>query len=159
MKKIIGIFAILCVLSIAASAQTMQMEFRKWDNTDTKIQLSNIRNLVFSGTDLQVNLKNGTQTVLPKSDVRKMVFTVATGTLDPTESKNEIRIFPNPATTSFQLSVLPAQNTLVSIYSISGQVLIQKSMTSADEKIDISEIPAGIYLVKINDQVQKLTKK
>lgn len=159
MRKFPVLIILIFLIQFSVSAQTMQMEIKKWDNTETKIQLSNIQNLVFSGADMQVNLKNGTPTVLPKSEVRKMVFSVYTGTVNQGETSSELKLFPNPAISSFQLSSLTAQNNLVSVYSISGQVLMQKNITSADEKIDISDIPSGIYLVKVNDQVLKLTKK
>lgn len=159
MKKLPVLIMLIFLISLSVSAQTMQLEIKKWDNTETKIQLSNIQNLVFSGADMQVNLKNANPTVLPKSEVRKMVFSVYTGTTIPGEVPAELKLYPNPAISSFQLSSLSAQNNLVSVYSISGQVLIQKNITSLDEKIDISDIPSGIYLVKVNDQVLKLTKK
>lgn len=159
MQKFQVLILLFFLISLSVSSQTMQLEIKKWDNTETKIQLSNIQNLVFSGADMQVNIKNGNPTVMPKTDVRKMVFSVYTGTSIQGEAPTELKLFPNPAISSFQLSSLSAQNNLVSIYSISGQVLIQKNITSLDEKIDISEIPSGIYLVKVNNQVLKLTKK
>ncbi|OUS15540.1 alpha-amylase, partial [Nonlabens dokdonensis] len=68
-----------------------------------------------------------------------------------------IRLFPNPATSSFRLS---KEVESVKIYNISGQLV--KSFNRSKDNYEITELTQGIYFVQLwngdNMQVEKLIK-
>ena len=57
--------------------------------------------------------------------------------------KNNIQIFPNPASST--LNIKAEGNTITEIYDINGR----KVMTSANKSIDIHHLGSGFYTVKI----------
>lgn len=65
-----------------------------------------------------------------------------------TEAENTYGIYPNPATGMFTVIGLQGKG-FVDIYTISGQFIKTFSVTISDEQIDISDLPEGIYIVKI----------
>ncbi len=73
-------------------------------------------------------------------------------------------IAPNPASTKISLSVseLP-ENCILNIINMRGQSVINRAITEDFSTIDISGLPAGLYLVKITGkhfmQLNKLAKK
>lgn len=83
-------------------------------------------------------------------------------TLTTNEIKTtELQLFPNPASEYFSIKGLKSKLDVVEIYSIDGR-LVQKFNTSL-ENYDISNLPAGAYLIKISSSnktsVNQLIKK
>jgi hypothetical protein len=63
--------------------------------------------------------------------------------VDNLNLKNNIQIFPNPASST--LNIKAEGNTITEIYDINGR----KVMTSANKSIDIHHLGSGFYTVKI----------
>jgi hypothetical protein len=63
------------------------------------------------------------------------------------EQYNSICIYPNPATGFITINGL-TENSNVSVFDISGRCILKKQRTS-DNRIDIQNLSAGIYYVKI----------
>ncbi|NVK03929.1 MAG: T9SS type A sorting domain-containing protein [Flavobacteriia bacterium] len=69
-----------------------------------------------------------------------------------------ISIYPNPANGSFQLKSSLSMNTVeVTLLSVSGRVI--KKWSPAQGVLDVSEIPSGVYLVRIQDETQVAIKR
>lgn len=81
------------------------------------------------------------------------------GTKDFTSSKAVI--FPNPASDAFAVS---AETLKVEVYSVAGQLVKSFSNSTASQMLDISDLNAGIYMIRITDtsnrlSISKLVKK
>lgn len=73
--------------------------------------------------------------------------------------KDAISIYPNPSSTSFIISGNVSFGDEVVMYNATGQLLLQEKII-ANQSIDISGIPSGIYLVQLkNNEVIKYTEK
>ena len=75
-------------------------------------------------------------------------------------STDKISIYPNPALNYFSLSDYRAVNGLT-IYNISGQMV--KKVDRAERRIDVSEMPDGVYIIELNcndsKQILKFIKR
>ncbi len=75
----------------------------------------------------------------------------------------QIVISPNPATSFVRINNPRSGNSLVSLYDLTGRLLIRESVQSKKTDIDISKINTGIYLLKIEGKnytvIQKLVKE
>jgi hypothetical protein len=62
----------------------------------------------------------------------------------------KLEIYPNPATDEFNFE-LPTdiKNDILEIYSTNGAVIYQQKAQSGTNKIDIGNLPVGMYLVRI----------
>lgn len=84
--------------------------------------------------------------------------------LPKTISRNEIKLYPNPAKTSITIEYFGASPINVSIYNSMGQVVLNNTtLTEKKTNLDIRFLPAGIYSVLLKDltgvtQVLKLIK-
>ncbi len=67
--------------------------------------------------------------------------------------------YPNPATDYFLLKGFTDKPVLVELISLQGNIVFRKTIQNTDEKVDISSIPRGIYLVRVQGEVSKLVKK
>lgn len=70
-------------------------------------------------------------------------------------SRDKIKFYPNPANDIIEFSNFD-QNSIVEIYSVNGKLVFSQKINC---KIDISEIPAGIYFIKILGEGKPITKK
>jgi hypothetical protein len=71
----------------------------------------------------------------------------------------EIKISPNPTTTLIQLH-LPSSLTILSIFNLLGEKVKEQKVTTQEVTMDVSELPAGMYLVKTEkEMVGKFVKK
>lgn len=79
--------------------------------------------------------------------------------VDDIASQNKVALYPNPAKELVTLQSAKAISE-VKIYSVTGSIVKSISKVS-DNKINVSDLPAGVYIVKINDSAEgvKLIKK
>ncbi len=79
------------------------------------------------------------------------------------KNKFEIKIFPNPTNEKITIDGVALQNSNLSIYNIVGELILQKQLSNSKNEIDISNIPKGIYIIKIESAqgviLQKLIKE
>jgi hypothetical protein len=69
--------------------------------------------------------------------------------VDEINGVNTVSIVPNPATSSIQIkNIDPGTNSVLSIYTMQGQMLIQQAITPGSET-DVSTLQHGIYIVRI----------
>ena len=68
-------------------------------------------------------------------------------------SKAELKIFPNPTSTTIALSLPPNQNAMLSIFNLLGEKVKEEKVSGDDVTIDVSELPAGLYFVKSKEQL------
>jgi len=63
-----------------------------------------------------------------------------------------IKVYPNPANESLNISLpsMPENNSQVEIYNTSGILVWNANLMSQNNQIDISDLPSGLYLVKVS---------
>jgi hypothetical protein len=77
----------------------------------------------------------------------------ALGTNDHYQTQPAIKIFPNP--TKDQITIHAPENNeilLIKVYTISGNFIKNRTMSSPSEVINLENLPSGIYVLKINSK-------
>ena len=83
----------------------------------------------------------------------------------PNDNREDILlVYPNPATEKVFIKILNnSSNSKISIYTLSGEWIKEVNATQAINEIDISNLPDGIYLIKLKtngeSRVAKLIKQ
>ncbi|TDX82597.1 putative secreted protein (Por secretion system target) [Epilithonimonas xixisoli] len=119
--------------------------------------IDNVGSIYTWGWDAYWQLGNddGTQT---NSNVPTKVTCSDLGVND-IASQNKVALYPNPAK---DIVVLQSSKAIseVKIYNVAGSLVKSISKVS-DNKINVADLPAGVYVVKINDAAEgvKLIKK
>ena len=75
---------------------------------------------------------------------------------------SELQIFPNPVRDMIQIKS-NLQIASYEIYNVNGQIITSNLMRLNNSKIDASQLPKGIYLLKLTDtkgntQISKFIK-
>lgn len=138
-------------------AQTRSLQINKNDGTTINIKIDIVSKITFTDSTMVVNMKNGTNNSIPINTIRSFAVGVSTDLIDA--KAYGISIYPNPATNIIQLFNIDSQATPLSIYSITGQLLIRTQVSASDNAVNISGLKSGIYIVVTNHQTIKLTKR
>jgi glucosylceramidase len=77
------------------------------------------------------------------------------------ESPNDMAIFINSTNDYLKIDTNHKGNAEVEIFSITGQSLIKKSVTfeGTQSEVEISRLPKGVYVVRVNDSEGSYSKK
>jgi hypothetical protein len=90
-----------------------------------------------------------------------LTSTITTGLENKFET-SEIEVYPNPAIDFIYLSLRTTQDKLTySIYNLSGQLIQTETLTQQEENymVDISDLNAGLYILKVNGMTTKVLKQ
>jgi len=70
---------------------------------------------------------------------------------------NTFGIYPNPARTNVTINTNTSGKTsIVRVYNLKGQRILERTMTENTCKIDVSSFSKGVYVVSVNGKTQKL---
>jgi len=69
-----------------------------------------------------------------------------------------VRMFPNPASSTVSL-IVDSEIEEIAITDISGRIVHKQQVGANSARIDISEFPAGLYLVHLATQNEMIIKK
>jgi len=109
-------------------------------------------------------MNNCTHTVLfkPSNDINEPVEVwlflrwrthSITGITEHNGMNGTVSVFPNPTsnkvTIAYQSSEIP-QNTILNVYNIQGQLMLQQTIEQKTTEIDMNSLPKGVYLLKVS---------
>lgn len=122
----------------------------------TGLSLSNDGKLYFENDNLMIkkSASDAVQTYA-LANIKKIVFTELSG-LNDVEMEN-IAIFPNPTTDNVYVAYAK-EGDKAELYTWNGLLLATKSY-STDNGVSLSEYPIGLYILRINGQSFKISKK
>jgi len=77
-----------------------------------------------------------------------------------TSFPNLIHVYPNPATDGFQVRLTTEGEGVLSMHSITGQLLYQQTFVGVvDTRINTHELPSGIYILHVQVNNKMFTKQ
>ena len=74
---------------------------------------------------------------------------------------DDFKVYPNPASlfVNIEFDYLPETGTSIEIIDVNGKSLIKKILESNINTVEISQLPTGIYILKVNNSQHYKTKK
>ena len=68
--------------------------------------------------------------------------------------------YPNPANTSFEITTDNKQIIKkIEIYSIEGKLINEQNFTENNVKVNSSQLPTGLYIIKVQTNKEQFCKK
>ncbi|MDX1902722.1 MAG: T9SS type A sorting domain-containing protein [Thermonemataceae bacterium] len=121
-------------------------------NTTTYSDVYSSTNSVENGQsyNYRVTAKKGSSTASVTATI-KVEFNQEVTAIEDAFSK-EVSLYPNPAQTSFQvdLSKLQVNEASMVLFNTLGQKIMDKTLSNGVSEINVSKMPKGMYLLKIN---------
>jgi hypothetical protein len=80
---------------------------------------------------------------------------------DPSTDSGTLTVYPNPTNSvlTIQHSAFNIPNSSFRITNLMGQTLLQGSINTENQQIDISTLPAGMYFINVGEQTTKFVVK
>jgi hypothetical protein len=132
---------------------------------DFMLGLSNLMNYTFDASAVPaVNLSKVSEIWIMGYTVAAGVFylddlVIGDGTLTGISSNlimNKLHVYPNPASQEFRLNT---DIKSLAIFNSTGQMVRSVENYRKGSSVDISELETGLYIIKADDNYQKLIKK
>lgn len=149
MKKMVICAALLAVCTQGIKADEYNYLTVAYNNIEQSITLSKVQKITFSASEVIVATTEGNVT-FPLSQMEKMTFTA-----DPTaieklpESSDNLR---------FENGRLQTGNGILRVYNAGGALIHIANVTEKKGSVDLSTLPAGLYIVSQGKETIKIKK-
>ena len=156
LKQLLISLLLLCgVLYVNAQTEVTVMET---NGASTTLVVSDLGKIYFSSERMYIDAGDGTVSDFAVSDIQKMTFNSLYTGINQQEHQSAVLIYPNPATNYIRIATDEPQTLHVRLYALTGQ-LLSDTYCQPNEEVNISDLPSGIYFVKVNEVTYKLLKK
>ncbi len=155
LKKIFA-FAMFCTILIPLRAQVVVTVLTN-NGEEHPITLSTGGELQISDESLTVVAGSEATYSYLLDEVSKVLFAGQVSVRE-VEAGPAISAYPNPAGSYFVLQGVAEGQHQLTVYGSNGSKVFSTSY-QAGQQVDISELPQGLYLVRVDNSVTKLIKK
>lgn len=149
---------LLCLTVVIACSSAMaqtKVKLTFQDASTQTIEVSSSGKIYFSDNYMFIDDGTSLPYSFAVSNVRNMVFDEVLGIHDiVTES---FKVYPNPVYNTLYFSSDDFEIHPYSLFSIDGRLLLHGEVQNGDP-ISVSGIPAGLYILKINNTSLKINK-
>lgn len=152
MKKILLLFVTGAMLSLPSAAQNLLINGK--DGSTTDLNLENLRKITFSKGNMVAKYSDGKYSEYALSTIGKLAFETGTG-LNSIEIMDGHLAYSSQNGTAF---VTDSKGSNLTVYNISGKVVLQKQISTDAESVDLSGLQDGFYLLKLNGITVKIRK-
>jgi len=87
------------------------------------------------------------------------MLTATTGVNNLLYNSPMVSVYPNPAKNNLTIELPGSEGATVQIINAIGQQVTEKIITSTTTQIDVTNLPAGVYIVRVKYQDYIITKK
>ncbi len=153
---------LLLLLAVFALTSLTAQQALKVEQTDDKADfaLSELHKITFDEDEFSLHLNDGTVLTYSITDIQKLAFgeKSTTGIDKQKQNNNEVSLFPNPVKDFLQFKINSDSPINISIISLQGEILLEHRGKLHQEKVDVSKLNSGIYLIQIEIEHQTNTK-
>lgn len=155
-------FTLLIFLLFAeiAGVQAQDLYLKTKDGVITMKSLETLKKFTFSNNSLLINYLSGPAETYSLSNISKLSFKSAITGVDELSlsGTSTLKVYPNPVTDVIYIQNAPEVTYTVSIYRISGSLVLTTKLSSGTKSIDVSYLASGLYLLNVNGLTFKFVK-
>ncbi len=158
--KTTTIFLLCCFvgsISLQSQAQTRLNLYRN-NQTVTVADLEQVQKITFDNGNLVIHHTDQQQDSFPLNEIQSIRFVQEPAKVEQRTTQRLV-LYPNPVVNELKLANLPAGNSVVRIYGVSGILLRQRTLPEGSNSINVSDLPAGFYLLSVNGQTLRFSKQ
>jgi hypothetical protein len=127
--------------------------------TEKTTSISSLSKITFSGNDMVMMYSNGSFEAIDLLSVQKIGFTILNALDSNGTGSTRMMVYPSPATGWATLTNIPKNASKAVLYSLDGSVLSVYPLSSSTQVVDVSTLPSGFYLIRVNNSTVKFAKK
>jgi len=155
--SLLTIFLYLLAVGITEVHAQTNLTVKFKDGTQKISSINSVGKLTVSDQNLVIKLTDGTASTYLLTAIQKIIFDNSTE-VNNIANQKELLLYPNPATDFILLKNAVEGQSNITIYSMDGALLASTNIYDPNQQIDISSLPKGLYILKVNNQVLKFSK-
>lgn len=142
------------------AVQSQNLYIKAKDGSVTAKTLSTLERFTFSNNNLLINYLSGPVETYSLSNISKLSFKSAVTGVDELSLSGTItmKVYPNPVSDVIYIQNAPETDYQLSIYRMTGSLILNTQMSSGDKSIDVSFLQTGLYLLNVNGRTFKFVK-
>lgn len=145
---------LLALISLCGKIDAQSAYLQTINNDLIEYSISDIQQITFPSNHLQIQKNDGLTQTIQFSGIKKIIFNSEIR-IDQ-EVFATMEVFPNPSESTILISSPDPLAATAEVISLIGQS--RAILPLNDRRIDVSGLPAGIYLVKIGRLTAKFIK-
>ena len=162
MKKWLFICLVAVVGGLPAAATNLVV--KPVAGADFRRELATIGKVVYHGDSLYLYDSFGTLLYAEAlGKVQRVVYSEGgeptTGMAETGDAGGAVRVFPNPTAETLVVEGVLAEDGQVRLYNQQGQLVKTGAAGDGRTTLDVSDLPAGSYLLLCNDEAFKVIKE
>lgn len=160
-KRLLQAAVLFGATLFCCEAKSQNLVVRLRTGTEYSKGLSTVQKLTFSNGTVLVHLKSNPTETYPMSTVQKIYFQNVKTDLDNvfSSTSERLNIYPNPVDNVLFIQNAPTSATALKIYRLDGALLLNETVSNDTPSVNVSNLPSGMYLIKMNNQVSKFVKQ
>lgn len=152
------LLAALILLASTASAQnSLILKFN--DGTQAGLPVTSLDRMTFSNGNVELKKTDASVSTFLMTDISRMTFGLFSGIDEVVYDNAALAVYPSPARNFIMLKNAPDGPLHVMIFRQDGAQVKDFKLTDANQQVDISNFPKGLYLLKVNNKTLKFTKQ
>ena len=152
-KVLLGLLAMMLVVFAGMAQTKVTLTFQ--DASTQEIDVSASGKIYFSNDYMYIDDGTALPYSFALSNIRKMTFGQGVGVSEIVA--DAFKVYPNPVRNELYVSGNEFGPYRYALYSIDGRLLLQGEVGNG-EAIHTGDIPAGLYILKINNTSLKINK-
>ncbi|NRA92869.1 MAG: T9SS type A sorting domain-containing protein, partial [Psychroserpens sp.] len=72
---------------------------------------------------------------------------------------NDFKMYPNPAKDWITIKTKPLNNGKMQIFNMTGQLILEKPLTTEITSLTVDQLTSGVYLISITSDIVNTTKR
>jgi hypothetical protein len=155
-KLIVLLLFIIRIGAYEGSGQNLL--FQMSDGSIAQNELSLIQKITFSDGFLELRNTGGSIDSYSLSTISKIYFGSNVSGTGAIEVKEAISIYPNPVSDRIYFNNLPDGKFIATIYRMNGERVMQSLVLLESNYVNVSKLPQGVYVLRVNNQTLKVVK-
>ena len=171
MKKIMNpkFYLLTCAVLLLIKVNAQSMQFSYDNGKVVSYKLSDVRKITFDADVMNLQLLDGTVYSCNVSTIESNQYNKTALKVDELLNNGNswmATVFPNPTMNTLNITYNTAKTieVRVSVYDLGGKMLVEKNYGNQNQgshqhELDMTELPIGTYLVKIQGGSYSIIKK
>ncbi len=148
------IFLIAAFVLISPIIRSQNLIISEKDGDPVELSLTNLRKVTFADGMLVATYLDGTYLQYAMENISKMYFGGTTGVEAIEAMDGKLAYYAS----SGLVMIADMQGTKLSVFNLSGKLVMQETIGSQLETVDLSHLQKGLYLLRVAGRTIKIAR-
>lgn len=158
-RQVFLVLLLLTGLAWQVNGQTIVIKSK--DGTLNDKALNSLKKFSFSGNNLQLDYRDGTNERFLLTAIDKLYFEslpVGVERVLSSGSDSKLTLFPNPVVSTLNLKNIGQSRSTVYLYRMDGTLIKSYPSEEGNCSLDLGYLSRGFYFIRVNNQSLKFMK-